>query len=142
MENSDFDYKAYYNEIERRINNPIEFTLEIYRSSFFRNQLQFYIDDQTERLRKYEKLGTINKKSPLVRLWKQGDLNFEFFIGHCVPVYFKTSSLPADFRKVVREFIGIVLNDYRIMRNERQRKSRERRRIDTKDKQQNKKTTV
>lgn len=128
MENSDFDYKAYCKEIERRIENPIEFTLEIYRSTFFRQQLQFYIDDQIRRLKMYEIEGTINKKSPLVRLWKQGDLNFEFFIGHCVPVYFKTSSLPADFRKVVREFLGIVLNDYRIMRNERQRKSRERKR--------------
>lgn len=128
MENPDFDYKAYCKEIERRIENPIEFTLEIYRSTFFRQQLQFYIDDQIRRLKMYEIEGTINKKSPLVRLWKQGDLNFEFFIGHCVPVYFKTSSLPADFRKVVMEFLGIVLNDYRIMRNERQRKSRERKR--------------
>ena len=127
-EKQKFDYKAYCKEIERRIENPIEFTLEIYRSTFFRQQLQFYIDDQTRKLQKYEREGTINTKSPLVIMWKQGNLNFEFFIGHCVPVYFKTSTLPANVRKVIKEFLGIVLNDYRIMRNERQRKSRERKR--------------
>ncbi len=106
------------------VENPIEFTEKIYYSRFFRDRLEKYINETKSRLKSYEKEGSVNKQSDVYKMYKRGDFTFEFFIGHCVPVYFKDSTLPASVRNVIKEYIGIVLDDYRVHRNLMQKKRR------------------
>lgn len=120
-----FIAKSDIERFRKKIDNPIEFTSKIYYSNYFRETLQKYINDSRERIKVYEKDGSINRKSDLYRMYKRGHLTFEYFIGHCVLVYFNDDrNLSSSERRIVREFTGIVLDDYRRRRNHIQRKRR------------------